>query len=65
MLKICEISIVMHRGRNTMQKYLDLKGGPFQEGQEQSSYKPCTGNSQNCNDRERNLFVKKKDNLNM
>ena len=27
MLKICEISIVMHRGRNTMQKYLDLKGG--------------------------------------
>ena len=50
----------MHRGRNTMQKYLDLKGGPFQEGQEQSSYKPCTGNSQNCNARRRDLFVKKK-----
>ena len=31
MLNICEFSTAMHRGRKTMQKYLDLKGNRFRK----------------------------------
>ena len=39
-------SIIMYRGRNTMQKYLDLKGQRFQDGRD-------------CNARKQDLFCKK------
>ena len=58
MLNICEFSITMSRGRKTMQKYSDFKGGP--EGREEISDKPCTGNFKKHN---RIFFIK--DNLHM
>lgn len=47
-----------------MQKYLDFKGEPFQEGREESSDRPSTGNSQNCIARKQDL-LRKEDNLHM
>ena len=58
MLNICEFSISMSRGRKTMQKYSDFKGG--QEGRKEISERPCTGKSQKQN---RNFFIK--ENLHM
>ena len=50
----------MHRsGKKPTQIYLDLKGEPYQEGHEESSDSPCTGNSKKCKNRQQDLFCKK------
>ena len=51
-------------GVEKLRKIFRFEGEPFQERQEESSDRSCTGNSQNCNARKRDILCKK-DNLHL